>query len=126
MGKRIKKIKNIRLHHEGSDLLIVGLAAMVLFGVILWFEVDNKIPFYTFLVLLGIPYCIAVNFFRCPIRRFEGETDGVIVAPADGKIVVAEEVFEDKYFHEKRQMISIFMSLWNVHANWFPLRRNCQ
>ncbi|MCQ2255958.1 MAG: phosphatidylserine decarboxylase family protein [Bacteroidaceae bacterium] len=120
MGKRIKKIKNIRLHHEGSDLLIVGLAAMVLFGVILWFEVDNKIPFYTFLVLLGIPYCIAVNFFRCPIRRFEGETDGVIVAPADGKIVVAEEVFEDKYFHEKRQMISIFMSLWNVHANWFP------
>lgn len=120
MGKRIKKIKNIRLHHEGSDLLIVGLAAMVLFGVILWFEVDNKIPFYTFLVLLGIPYCIAVNFFRCPIRRFEGDTDGVIVAPADGKIVVAEEVFEDKYFHEKRQMISIFMSLWNVHANWFP------
>lgn len=120
MGKRIKKIKNIRLHHEGDDLLIVGLAAMVLFGIILWFDFDNKIPFYTFLVILGIPYCIAVNFFRCPIRRFEGETDGIIVAPADGKIVVVEEVFEDKYFHEKRQMISIFMSLWNVHANWFP------
>lgn len=120
MGKRIKKIKNIRLHHEGDDLLIVGLAAMVLFGIILWFDFDNKIPFYTFLILLGIPYCIAVNFFRCPIRRFEGDTEGIIVAPADGKIVVVEEVFEDKYFHEKRQMVSIFMSLFNVHANWFP------
>lgn len=120
MGKRIKKIKNIRLHHEGDDLLIVGLAAMVLFGIILWVDFDNKIPFYTFLILLGIPYCIAVNFFRCPIRRFEGDTEGIIVAPADGKIVVVEEVFEDKYFHEKRQMVSIFMSLFNVHANWFP------
>lgn len=120
MGKRIKKIKNIRLHHEGSDLLIVGLAATVLLGIVLWFYIDCKIPFYIFLVLIGIPYCIAVNFFRCPIRRFEGDTEGVVVAPADGKIVVAEEVFEDKYFHEKRQMISIFMSLWNVHANWFP------
>ena len=101
-------------------MLIVGLAATVLLGIVLWFYIDSKIPFCIFLVLVGIPYCIAVNFFRCPIRRFEGDTEGVIVAPADGKIVVAEEVFEDKYFHEKRQMISIFMSLWNVHANWFP------
>ncbi len=101
-------------------MLIVGLAATVLLGIVLWFYIDNKIPFCIFLVLVCIPYCIAVNFFRCPIRRFEGETEGIIVAPADGKIVVAEEVFEDKYFHEKRQMISIFMSLWNVHANWFP------
>ena len=120
MGKRIKKIKNIRLHHEGADLLMVGLAFVVLVGIILWFSIENKIPFYTFLVLCGIPYCIAVNFFRCPIRRFEGDTDNIIVAPADGKIVVAEEVFEDKYFHEPRKMVSIFMSLWNVHANWFP------
>ena len=120
MRKRIRKIKNIRLHHEGTDLLIVGLAFIVLLGIILWFEVESKIPFFIFLVLLGIPYCITVKFFRCPIRRFEEETEGVIIAPADGKIVVLEEVFEDKYFHEPRQMVSIFMSLFNVHANWFP------
>ena len=43
------------------------------------------------------------------------------MAPADGKVVVIEEVMEDEYFHEKRLMVSIFMSLFNVHANWFPV-----
>jgi len=62
-----------------------------------------------------------VNFFRCPIRYFNGETETVVVAPADGKVVVIEEVMEDKYFHDKRMMVSIFMSLFNVHANWFPI-----
>lgn len=42
------------------------------------------------------------------------------MAPADGKIVVIEEVDENEYFHDKRLMISIFMSITNVHANWFP------
>ena len=44
-----------------------------------------------------------------------------MVAPADGKIVVVEEVEENEYFHDRRLMISIFMSLVNVHANWFPV-----
>ena len=43
------------------------------------------------------------------------------MAPADGKVVVVEEVEEHEYFHDKRQMISIFMSPFNVHANWFPV-----
>lgn len=45
----------------------------------------------------------------------------VVVAPADGKIVVIEEVEENEYFHDKRIMVSIFMSLFNVHANWYPV-----
>jgi phosphatidylserine decarboxylase len=44
-----------------------------------------------------------------------------VVAPADGKIVVVEEAEENTYFHDKRLMISIFMSPLNVHANWFPV-----
>ena len=62
-----------------------------------------------------------INFFRCPVRYFNGETENIVVAPADGKVVVIEEVEEDEYFHDKRLMISIFMSLFNVHANWFPV-----
>lgn len=46
------------------------------------------------------------------------DTGKVVVAPADGKVVVIEEVYENEYFHDKRLMISIFMSLFNVHANW--------
>lgn len=62
-----------------------------------------------------------VNFFRCPIRYFNHDTENLVVAPADGKVVVIEEVFENEYFNDKRIMISIFMSLLNVHANWFPV-----
>ena len=54
-------------------------------------------------------------------RNDEEDTEKLVVAPADGKIVVIEEVEENVYFHEKRLMISIFMSLFNVHANWFPV-----
>ena len=62
-----------------------------------------------------------VNFFRCPIRLFNGPTEKIVVAPADGKIVVIEEVDENEYFHDRRLMISIFMNLVNVHANWYPV-----
>ncbi len=68
-----------------------------------------------------VVYLILLNFFRCPIRVFEGETEGVVVAPADGHIVVIEEVEENEYFHDRRLMVSIFMSLFNVHANWIPV-----
>ncbi len=50
-----------------------------------------------------------------------GYFEKLVVAPADGKIVVIEEVENAPYFNDKRLMISIFMSLWNVHANWFPV-----
>lgn len=121
MGKRIRRLKNVRIHREGTDTLFYGLAAFVAVALLLWFYVDSKIPFWSFIVVFGVAYGIAVNFFRCPKRYFEGETERIVVAPADGKVVVIEEVFEDLYFHEKRLMVSIFMSLFNVHANWFPV-----
>ena len=121
MGKRIRKIKNIRIHREGTHILLYGALALSLLSLALWIFFDNKVPFYVFLVIAIIIYGIATNFFRCPIRRFEGEIENVVVAPADGRIVVIEEVEEDTYFHEKRLMVSIFMSLFNVHANWFPV-----
>ena len=84
--------------------------------------VDTKIPFWAFVVIFGSVYAVVLNFFRCPIRyNSEEDTEKLVVAPADGKIVVIEEVEENVYFHEKRLMISIFMSLFNVHANWFPV-----
>ena len=61
------------------------------------------------------------NFFRCPIRLFKGETKQIVVAPADGKIVCIEEVDENEYFHDRRLLVSIFMSVFNVHANWYPV-----
>ncbi|MBQ5980786.1 MAG: phosphatidylserine decarboxylase family protein [Prevotella sp.] len=122
MGKRIKKLKKIRIHREGTDTLIWSFIAIAAIALILWRFIDNKIPFWSFVIIFGSVYAIVLNFFRCPIRyNPQEDTEKLVVAPADGKIVVIEEVEEHEYFHEKRLMISIFMSLFNVHANWFPV-----
>ena len=121
MGRRIKKLKKIRIHREGTDTLIYSVLAIGLVAYLLYHFVDNKIPFWSFAVIFGAAWLVVLNFYRCPIRYFEGDTERLVVAPADGKIVVIDEVMENEYFHEKRLMISIFMSLLNVHANWFPV-----
>ena len=121
MGRRIRKLKNVRLHREGTDTLVYGLVAIVAIAMILWVYVDCKAFFWAFIVVFGTIYAIVVNFFRCPKRYYDGDTEKIVVAPADGKVVVIEEVEENEYFHDKRLMISIFMSLFNVHANWFPV-----
>ena len=122
MGKRIRKLKKQRLHSEGNDTLIFSLFAIIAVAVILWRGFDSKVPFWCFVGVFSVLYGIVLNFFRCPIRFLDIEdTTKVVVAPADGRVVVVEEVDEDEYFHDRRLMISIFMSLFNVHANWFPV-----
>ena len=122
MGQKIKKLKKIRLHREGTDQLVTGAIALVAIAAILWTTLDNKIPFWAFVVVFGTVYGIVLNFYRCPVRYLNVEdTSKLVVAPADGKIVVIEEVENAPYFGDRRLMISIFMSLWNVHANWFPV-----
>ena len=121
MVNKIKKLKKIRIHREGTETLLLGGVILIVVASLLWMLFECKVAFWSFLVIYGIPYGIIINFFRCPIRVFNGETEKVVVAPADGKIVVIEEVDENTYFHDRRIMVSIFMSLFNVHANWFPV-----
>ena len=122
MIKKIKKFKKIRIHREGTDTLLYSFIAYAALALLL-FRLDNKLFFWSFLIIFGSVYVIVLNFYRCPVRCFSetDETEKVVVAPADGKIVVIEEVDENEYFHDRRLMISIFMSLFNVHANWFPV-----
>ena len=122
MPQAIKRLKKVRIHHEGTHILIATFIVLlsvngglyILFGCI---------PFLThiLLALSIILYAVMMNFFRCPRRTFEQDTKGVVIAPADGKIVVIEEVEESEYFHDRRLMISIFMNIINVHANWYPV-----
>lgn len=122
MGRKLKKIKKIRIHREGTDQLFYGALFLIAIAVLLWQSFETKIPFWGFMCVSGVVYGIVLNFYRCPIRYINIEdTDKIVVAPADGRIVVIEEVDEYEYFHDRRLMISIFMSLWNVHANWFPV-----
>ncbi len=120
---RNRRLKNIRLHSEGTQVLRRSLAALVIINVLLYFLLRNVtlVPFWCVLAVSVALYAIAVNFFRCPIRQFNGDVEKTVVAAADGRVVVIEEVEENEYFHDRRLMVSIFMSITNVHANWFPV-----
>ena len=123
MDKRLRKLKKIRLHHEGTSTLILGFIVYAILNALVYYWAGSCCPMasYIFFGITTIIYLVVVNFFRCPIRHYEeSDTEGLIIAPADGKIVVIEEVEENEYFHDRRLMVSIFMSLFNVHANWVP------
>ena len=121
MNKIRKKIKKIRLHQEGTHILITAAILLLILNLGLYWGIAYKIFFYIVALASLILYLLMVNFFRCPIRLFNQDTEKIVVAPADGKIVVVEEVEEHEYFHDRRLMISIFMSITNVHANWYPV-----
>ena len=91
-----------------------------------------NIPAYLFIELKWIPillialsvitFALVINFFRLPQRHFKGDTDGVVVSSVDGKVVALEEVYEGEYLHKNVIQLSVFMSVFNVHANWVPLK----
>ena len=127
MGERIKKLKKIRIHREGTSELLYSAILIFIISAGLWYLLKdtNPIVFHAIMTLvvgvLVAAWLMALNFYRCPIRYYNGDTEKLVVAPADGRIVVVEEAEENTYFHDKRLMISIFMSPLNVHANWFPI-----
>ena len=128
MGERIKKLKKIRIHREGTIELFYGAVIAFVVCLAAFFALEAISPMARHIIfpfvagLCAFLWLCVLNFYRCPIRHFPSEdTDNIVVAPADGRIVVIEEVDENEYFHDRRLMISIFMSLWNVHANWFPV-----
>ena len=89
---RLKKLKKIRLHREGTSILIASAILLIGLNALLFWGIECKIPFYIFATVSIIVYLLMVNFFRCPIRLFEHDTEKIVVAPADCKIVVIEEV----------------------------------
>lgn len=110
----------MKLHREGFGLLIKLFAILVVAnGILLFVNMPRNV--HTLLMFFsGAFYLLAVNFFRLPYRHFDGDDSNVIIAPADGKVVAIEETFEPEYFKDRRLQVSIFMSVFNVHANWYP------
>lgn len=118
---RIKRLKRIRIHSEGTHILVLSALLLALVdGIICYFSTYTVITASVIVASLLV-FGLMVNFFRCPVRIFGSDSAGVVVAPADGRVVVIEEVDEGEYFHDRRMMVSIFMSILNVHANWYPV-----
>ena len=118
---KLKRIKQVRIHHEGNHTLVGSALFLIMCCAVAYAVGLPDFVFYALVALSIAVYAVILNFFRCQKRRFQGDTADVVVAPADGKVVVNEEVEENEYFGDRRRMVSIFMSLVNVHANWFPV-----
>ena len=108
------------MHKEGMSTIFVLTAVLIITGITLTIYAPLWILILVMIPLL-ITYCVVINFFRYPARTFLGDELYDVIAPSDGKIVTIEEVYEPEYFKDHRIQVSIFMSLFNVHAQWCPL-----
>lgn len=109
------------LHKEGTgtiSLTIIGLLAAN--AALRYFLPEQEILHTLLLVVSLFLFVIVVQFFRKPTRTTPINPKHVI-APADGKVVVIEEVIETEYFKGPRRQVSIFMSPLNVHINFNPI-----
>ncbi len=112
----------VKIHHEGTNILIILLVVLLAINVSVYFLFKHTPAAYVPVVVLStIFYLLVVNFFRSPRRHFVGNPENVVVSSADGKVVALEEVYEPEYLKCKCIQLSVFMSIFNVHANWFPV-----
>ena len=109
----------MRLHREGTDILLVTLAFLVSFNVLVWWMSTPVGIAVT--VISAILYLLLVNFYRSPKRHFTGRRENVVVSSVDGKVVALEETYESEYLKCRCIQLSVFMSPIDVHANWFPV-----
>lgn len=110
----------IKLHREGVKPLFITLFSLIAINAIVQFTVQIG---WIEQIVLGISlifYILVLQFFRNPSRNIQIDPYNII-APADGKVVVIEDVEEEEYFKGKRTQISIFMSPLNVHVNRYPI-----
>ena len=110
-----------RLHEEGTRAILTTLAIVVAIVVLVnWLCPSQTGWHYLMYAFLLTVLVLTVRFFRVPIWRKTSLEEDAVLAPADGVIAANEEVMEDEYFHDKRRQISIFMSIYDVHINFFP------
>ena len=111
------------IHKKGYSVIASIVTIVVLFFVLLNFVFQFTIRAIPVgLSVIGIIIIIwSVSFFRVPTNRKITMMDNAVVSSADGEIVAIEEVEEKEYFHDKRIQISVFMSAYDVHVNWFPI-----
>lgn len=113
----------MKLHREGYLIISTGLTILALleWGFYYLYTITDLLWLFAILsaLVLTVAYLI-VQFFRVPNRTCVFEPND-IMCPADGKVVVIEEVEETEYFNDRRIQVSIFMSPLNVHANYNPI-----
>ncbi len=110
------------IHKEGYKTIAVSVFVFVLINLASFYFVSFHMPWlswFIFIISLGL-FLFLISFFRVPKRKLT-VGDNAVVCPADGKVVVIEEIIDEEYFKDKRLQVSVFMSPANVHQNRNPV-----
>lgn len=111
----------VKIHREGTNILIILASILVVINGLVWlFMRPEAIP-VIFTSLSAVLYFLVLNFFRSPRRSFSGNRDRVVVSSVDGKVVALERTYEPEVLKCDVIQLSVFMTVFNVHANWFPI-----
>lgn len=115
------RLKRVKIHHEGVGILISLFLVLGVINAALWLWV----PILAIPVVLTAAsvlfYAFVFNFYRSPHRKYLGVRKNCVVSSADGKVVAIERVTEPEFIKGEALQVSVFMSPFNVHANWFPV-----
>lgn len=110
------------IHREGYKTIAITALIFGIFNLASFTFLSASLPWLAmvlFVVTLGL-FLFIVSFFRIP-NRLLTVNENQLICPADGKVVVIEEVVDEEYFNDKRIQVSIFMSPANVHVNRNPM-----
>ena len=112
----------MKIHKEGYVSIIIAVVLLGLINTSFFYYLSELMPVTSWVLLIGsiILFLFIVSFFRSPKRDFT-INEKQIICPADGKVVVIEEIIDTEYFNDKRLQVSIFMSPANVHLNRIPM-----
>jgi phosphatidylserine decarboxylase len=110
------------IHKEGYKSILITAIIFAVINLLSFYFISYSLPWLSwliFVVTLGL-LLFMISFFRVPNRQLT-KGENLVVCPADGKVVVIEEVFDEEYFKDKRLQLSVFMSPANVHQNRNPV-----
>ena len=108
------------IHKAGWKITSVITLMLIVVNFLIICFVKAKWLVFSILLLSVLFLIFVLRFFRNPVRQVISD-DNVIVAPADGTVVVVEETFDNEVLNENCIQVSIFMSIWDVHKNWIPI-----
>ena len=108
------------IHKEGTRILTVIFIILSAVCCCVWLCFGN-IALYIIATLAMLFFLFTLCFFRSPNRPLKYRSEDIL-SPADGTVVAIEEVDETEYLKTRCIQISVFMSIWNVHINWHPVK----
>lgn len=111
----------VKIHREGTNIILVLLFILLVINGLAYLFISYKSIPLIFAIISAIFFLLVVNFFRSPRRHFKGEKENIVLASVDGTVVALEEVYESEYLKRNVMQVSIFMTVFNVHANWVPV-----